>query len=162
MRKFGYCCGFDESICIPDCDDSGEILKEMEMHETIKRLCPKESLFRLRKSFLIIVGLLLLLGGILAYYVPNRMESDRLETIAIGDEILKALEACFADHNQYPASLEALVPKYLDTVKEPPWGDSGWIYDAQIGKISVGYKHRHGSCYPVMYYRSGYGWVYDT
>ncbi len=131
------------------------------MHETLKRLCPKESLFTLRRSFLIIVGLLLLLGGVLAYYVPDLIESGRLATIDLGNEIVEALEGYYADTGRYPASLDELVPKYLNEIKEPLWGDSGWEYGGSPAQLKVGYKSR-GQLYPMMVYNSEHGWIYDA
>ena len=133
----------------------------MSKHRIVSLLIPKGS-FRLRKSFLIIVGLLLLIAGILAYYVPNRIERDRLATIDIGNEIVEALQVYFEDNGRYPASLDELVPKYLKEIKKPLWGDSGWEYGGSPALLNVGYESRKGVCYPIMYYRPGHGWVYDS
>ncbi|MCK4885738.1 MAG: hypothetical protein KAS96_00055 [Planctomycetes bacterium] len=115
---------------------------------------------RLRKTFFIIVGLLLFVIGILAYYIPNSMEHDRLATIDIGNEIIEALQTYFDDNGHYPTSLEELVSKYLKEIKKPLWGDSGWIYSGIPSGLKVGYKS-HGGLYPMMIYDPKHGWICD-
>ena len=132
----------------------------MNKYRIVSRLIPAGS-FRLRKSFLIIVGFLLLLAGILAYYIPNSIEHDRLATIDIGNEIVKALQAYYDDNSRYPALLDELVPKYLKKIKNPLWGDSGWEYGGSPELLKVGYES-HGTLYPLMIYNPEHGWIYDA
>jgi len=132
----------------------------MNKHRLVSLLIPVGS-FRLRKSFIVIIGLLLLFAGILAYYVPNRMECDRLATIDIGNEIVEALQVYFEDNGQYPVSLEGLVPKYLKEIKKPLWGDSEWEYEGSPAQLKVGYES-HGELYPMMIYNPDHGWIYDA
>jgi len=132
----------------------------MNMDRIVSKLMPSGHI-RLRKSFLIIVGLLLLLVGTMAYYFSNSLERDRLRTIDIGNEIVSALQAYHDDNGRYPASLNQLVPKYLGEIKEPPWGDSGWEYGGSPALLKVGYES-NGTLYPMMIYNQEQGWIYDT
>jgi hypothetical protein len=59
------------------------------------------------------------------------------------------------EHNQYPKALDGLLPKYLNKVEPPTWGNSGWIYTS-VGKgfyLKTGYK-MIDILYPAMYYDS--------
>ena len=132
----------------------------MNKHKIVSLIIPAGS-FRLRKLFLIMIGLLLLLGGILAYYASNSIERDRLTTIRIGNEIVEALQTYYDDNKRYPISLDELVPKYLKEIKEPLWGDSGWEYGGSPSLLKVGYKS-YDALYPMMIYNQEHGWIYDT
>ena len=118
--------------------------------------------FALRPWIVIISLLLIGLIFLLNKYVPRSLEVDQTETMAIGDEIVKALDNYFGDHSRYPNSLESLVPNYLDQIKLPKWGEK-WEYksDEKSFWLEVGYKS-FGSTknYPVMYY-TPQGWVVD-
>ena len=105
----------------------------------------------------------MLLSGIIVYYAPKIEEHNRLATIDIGNEIVEALQAYFKDHGQYPVLLDELVPKYLNEIKKPLWGTSGWIYDGNSAHISliVGYK-KNTQLYPLMIYDPEHGWMHDT
>ena len=118
---------------------------------------------------IIAILLLLTLGVIfLNQYVQKNSDNDRLETIDIGNEIIGALESYYVDNGRYPKSLEQLVPKYLNEIKRPKWGEDGWVYefaDPNYFKITVGYKEWGESYYPVMYYSSFQkkaGWICDN
>ncbi|MCK4752949.1 MAG: hypothetical protein KAS75_05850 [Planctomycetes bacterium] len=120
----------------------------------------------LRPYIVIIPLFLIALVLFFNWYVPSSLKADRTETVTVGDEIVKALDSYFGDHSKYPNSLEALVPKYLDKVKPPTWGEDGWQYqlNGPNGKsfgLKVGYKGRDNSYYPVIYY-SPLGWIFDN
>ena len=134
----------------------------MNKQKLFSLLLPAGS-FRLRKSFLITVAILLLLSGIIVYYSFIVEERDRVATIDIGNEIVEALQAYTKDYGKYPDLLDELVPEYLKEIKKPLWGTSGWVYDWNSTHISlkVGYK-THEQLYPLMIYDPEHGWVYDT
>jgi hypothetical protein len=60
----------------------------------------------------------------------NRGWNDRViaESKATGDGIIDKLSKYQRDHGSYPASLEALVPKYMESVPLPVAGERRWIY----------------------------------
>jgi hypothetical protein len=89
---------------------------------------------------------------------PNRPSKRRerlYETRKIGIDIVVALEAYHNEHNQYPKVLDALLPKYLNKVEPPTWGNSGWLYTSggQGFYLETGYKMMD-TLYPAMYYYS--------
>jgi len=51
-----------------------------------------------------------------------------LDTVSIGNEIVVALEKYKQDLDQYPTSLEAMVPVYLRRVQNPRAGFTKWHY----------------------------------
>jgi len=126
-----------------------------------------------RRSFVIvaIIGIcvlitLLSMVAYVGYRVicnrPGRMESTK----AIGNKIIGALEAYHADNNEYPVSLDKLVPKYLDKVERPTWGLRVWRYrlsyllDRQEYELAVGANRNY---YPVLFYTTKRrAWYYDT
>ncbi len=61
-------------------------------------------------------------------YVPCTRERE-VESLARGDTICAALERCKALSGQHPASLDALVPVYLDRIDPPTLGDRRWRYE---------------------------------
>ena len=118
---------------------------------------------------IIAILLVLILGAIfLNCYVQKSSDKNRLETVAIGNEIVEALESYHVENGQYPESMERLVPKYLNKLKQPLWGEDGWNYELHGPNsfvIKVGYKDWGKSYYPVMYYSSvqkAAGWIYDN
>ncbi|MDH4240572.1 MAG: hypothetical protein OEW48_13510 [Phycisphaerae bacterium] len=67
---------------------------------------------------------------------------------------MNSLKAYFDDHGKYPDSLGDLVPKYLDQIKPPKRGQSGWLYSrTEKGNFSleIGYESYCGLSYPVVY-----------
>lgn len=120
-------------------------------------------LFKLRWPIIIIGAVLIVAICFLNWYVPRSDEAARAETISIGDEIVKALDSYFGEHGKYPGSLEALVPKYLDEIKAPPWGEA-WKYEAYHKGflLKTGYRGSGESYYPSMSYDSvGKTWIDD-
>lgn len=117
---------------------------------------------------IVIIGLFLIAAVLfLNWYAPRSLEADRSETMAIGDEIVEALDRYFSEHGRYPNSFDALVPKYLDKIKAPIWGEA-WQYESyppngDAFELKVGYKDWGNSYYPVMYYISTEKkWLYDS
>ncbi len=113
----------------------------------------KNNLFKLRKSFLVIVILVLVLLAFLLYFVPRAMESERLETIDIGNEIVKALDSYMSANHRYPESIGLLAK-----VSKPKLGKE-WVYkpskNGQKYELLTGHKKRDGSFGPALYFKSG-------
>ena len=133
----------------------------MEKSESSELKHTKVKWFHLRPFVIIVLIFIVAVAIFSNWYFPRKSEANRLKTIAIGDEIVNALEAYRLEHGQYPSSLEMLVPKYLDKIKSPPWGNSGWQYMGSPIGLTVGYKS-HGGLYPNMSYHSKHGWIHDT
>lgn len=111
------------------------------------------------KRFWIVVIFCLLAGLAFLYFFKHDDDSSRLETIAIGNEIVGKLQQYFVEHGRYPDRLDI-----LGTLHPPKWGE-GWKYECGTkGKtfsLSVGYKNYGDDLYPVMIYDPN-GWVYDN
>lgn len=75
-------------------------------------------------------ALIFLLVFIIASQVYRSDWSDDLivESKLRGDEIAVALEKYFRDHSYYPDSLTSLVPKYIESIKQPVAGKRQWEY----------------------------------
>ena len=89
---------------------------------------PRSRWSGLKLPILIIASLVVAMTCILSWHLPRGLEAARAETIVIGNEIVKALDSYFGEHDIYPGSLETLVPKYLDEIKTPIWGEA-WQYE---------------------------------
>ncbi len=113
----------------------------------------------------VLIALLSLVAGYFAYRVMCNRASRMESTKAIGNKIIGALEAYHADNNEYPVSLDELVPRYLDKVERPTWGLRVWEYslmhlNRQEYELAVGANRDY---YPVLFYTSkGRRWYYDT
>lgn len=82
------------------------------------------------------------------------IRADIKDTFYTAGEIMNSLQAYFDDHGKYPDSLSDLVPKYLDRIKPPKRGQTGWLYSrAEKGNFSleIGYESYCGLSYPVAY-----------
>lgn len=78
-------------------------------------------------AFLLLV--LLVCGSCLLLEAMDKRDRKRLaETLAAGDPIIAALERFRADNNEYPETLDALVPRYLKEIPKPTWGTREWQY----------------------------------
>jgi len=87
--------------------------------------------------------------------------ADTKDTFDTAGELLSSLEAYFGDHGKYPDSLGDLVPKYLDQIKPPKVGQTGWIYSrGENGNfvLEIGYESYCGLSYPVIYNFINRGW----
>ncbi|MHC4084991.1 MAG: hypothetical protein ACYSU3_15705 [Planctomycetota bacterium] len=74
---------------------------------------------------------------------------------------MNSLKAYFDDHGKYLDSLGDLVPKYLDRIKPPKRGQTGWLYSrTEKGHFSleIGYESYCGLSYPVVYNFVDRGW----
>jgi hypothetical protein len=106
-----------------------------------------------RKSFVVAIMILAMCLVLAVCFGPSIQESAIRKTEGIGDGIIIALKAYARDHQgYYPGSLEALVPAYLPEIKQPRWGDSGWIYVGSPGTLKVGYETDSGGYFPFIYY----------
>ena len=126
-----------------------------------------------RKAVLIAVAVVLfgvfLTLGIVLPHLGNTVsihEPEYSQTIAIGDEIIKALEAYKSDHGRYPTSLNALVPAYLQEIKAPTWGIGAWNYvllkpneEYFILRARVKEKNRPGLYYDSSTWKK---WYYES
>ncbi|WP_092051418.1 hypothetical protein [Planctomicrobium piriforme] len=54
---------------------------------------------------------------------PNAIKTQRL-----GDHIIGALNRYREERNDFPKSLEELVPDYLETIPPPLYGERKWVY----------------------------------
>ena len=121
-----------------------------------------------KSGLIVIVILILIVISVVFLELFIDLDKDRLETMDVGNEIIKALESYYAENGKYPQSLNQLVPKYLHEIKFPKWGEGGWVYkygDPNYFRITVGYKNWGKSYYPVMYYSSAQkevGWICDN
>ena len=68
-------------------------------------------------------------------------------------EIVRALEQYRAKHNQYPDSLESLIPDEIRSIDPPRYGHPEWIYLGwkDVENCTLGFGAR-GS-YPACHYR---------
>ncbi|MHC4694377.1 MAG: hypothetical protein ACYS67_16680 [Planctomycetota bacterium] len=74
---------------------------------------------------------------------------------------MNSLKAYFDNHGKYPDSHGDLVPKYLDRIKPPKRGQTGWLYSrTEKGNFSleIGYESYCGLPYPVVYNFVDRGW----
>ena len=139
----------------------------MDKQNSITKRAKESNLFRFRWSFVIVCLFFCITLTLLFWYTfGNPEDDDTRESQTIGNEIVGALEKYFADHGQYPNSLNVLVPKYIEQIKPPTWG-KGWIYTPFYGSktfmLETGYKSWGGSSlYPVMSYDSdNKRWIVD-
>jgi hypothetical protein len=58
----------------------------------------------------------------------NWTSARKKESIQIGDAIVSALKAYYADHHRYPDALDNLAPQYMSSVPQPTAGDGTWRY----------------------------------
>jgi len=102
------------------------------------------------------------IGAIFLYWFGFGLkgsESDRLKTIAIGDQIVHILKQYYAEHNRYPDQLSE-----VGSISAPAWGED-WEYktysNGKSFSLCVGYKDYGEASYPVMCYDPN-GWIYDN
>jgi hypothetical protein len=88
---------------------------------------------------------------------PPFTEAERTEimkTHIMGEQIVLALQAFDDKQAHYPASLEQLVPEYIEEIHPPSFGDTAWIYkrDEKGGfSLELGYDSYCGLSYPVVF-----------
>jgi hypothetical protein len=88
---------------------------------------------------------------------PPFTEAERTEimkTHLMGEQIVLALQAFNDKQAHYPASLEQLVPEYIEQIHPPSFGDTAWIYkrDDKGGfSLELGYDSYCGLSYPVLF-----------
>ena len=100
--------------------------------------------------------------GVFAY--AHRDEDSLEESKVRGAAIVEALERFRMERNDYPETLDALVPRFLPTIEPPTWGLQRWSYrryrPGEVGgntadssavyfQLSVP-QNENG--YPVLYY----------
>ena len=124
----------------------------------------------------ILITTLALAAGVGVFAYAHKDESRIEESKHRGAAIVQALERHRADKGSYPATLDALVPRYITAIEPPTWGLRRWRYrpysaadlahDAGVDgstlyfQLSVAANDRG---YPVLYYDfSGRRWVLNN
>jgi len=114
----------------------------------------------------LILACLLLLYAIFIEPSPEERARAEAETMIIGSDIINALETYHSEHGRYPNTLDDLIPKYVTQIKQPLWGETGWLYKRHKKDfvLKVGYEFGDGTdyLYPVRFYDSSHGsWIVD-
>lgn len=95
----------------------------------------------------IAAGLLLALGGVAGVRWAFGRERQFRAQAELGQPIVRAIESFRAQTGGFPASLAALVPKYLPAVPELPdraqHKFSGWDYQTETNGMVVSYSLRY-------------------
>ncbi|MGD8452101.1 MAG: hypothetical protein PVJ57_09810 [Phycisphaerae bacterium] len=79
-------------------------------------------------------------------WTPPRIEESK----RIGDRILEACAAYHEDHGRYPASLDKLVPEYLDRIEPPVAGSKTWRYGGNDEACTLTFGQGE-HCYPCCF-----------
>ena len=117
----------------------------------------KKTLNKLRASkivtFLVIGTIVFVFIYIFEDISRKGYDSIRLETIKVGNQVVKSLDSYKSENHRYPETLVLLTK-----VPKPKLGKE-WIYkpskDGQKYELWAGYKKRDGSFNPALYFKSG-------
>ncbi|MHC4153790.1 MAG: hypothetical protein ACYST6_02525 [Planctomycetota bacterium] len=116
-------------------------------------------------AILVIVASLALLWHLIVYMeerAEERAMAPVYQSMQIGDRIVEALNLYRADTGHYPVSLEMLVPKYLDEIPAPTWGEQFWRYNQDGDGFSLRVMSETGDILPFLFYRyREKEWQYD-
>lgn len=108
---------------------------------------------------------LLLVVVAMAFFLSVRFEGDPAVTVQQpGNAIIAALQRYRSEQGSYPVSLEELVPRYLDDMPQPLWGERKWRYlrEGEVFHLKVG-EDAWG--YPSWSFKgssSGGSWYHDS
>jgi hypothetical protein len=104
-------------------------------------------------AILVIVASLALLWHLIVY-MEERSMAPVYQSMQIGDRIVEALNLYRAETGHYPVSLEMLVPKYLDEIPAPVWGEQLWRYDEDGDSFFLGVRPEPLAWFPYLSYSS--------
>lgn len=128
----------------------------------------KKNLVKLGLLFLIPIVLGLLFYGYLVFD-ECRINQKYKETFELAKQIVASIEKYNQENGKYPQSLEDLIPEYIDGIKPPTWGNSGWVYglEPQGFYFCIGYGKIKDDpildLYPIIFYDySGKYWIEDS
>jgi hypothetical protein len=135
----------------------GELLKDQE-----EKMLSMKRHFRnfILWSYPVIVIVCLVFIGMDSWILNNgwqelKRDNERRKNTYAASRLISGALKNYYDNNggRSPKSLEELVPKYLDTLPQPSWGDTGWVYRSdgnEVNTFAVGYMH--SDRYPPFLY----------
>lgn len=104
----------------------------------------------------LLVATLVLVAGVSVYLYAHRDEGALAQSKRAGGEIVVALTSYRNETGEYPATLAALVPEYLDSVPLPDWGLGVWAYERYAAKGDTTYFQLSVAAapggYPLLYF----------